>query len=81
MRIEQSRNQTAPQRVGRQYAGTPGKGPKGKTCKQCQHVYHGREGRAERAFPKCLLVPVAQRLKLWTGKPACEHWEPISGLG
>jgi hypothetical protein len=66
--------------VGRQYAGTPGKGPAGKTCKRCQHITHGGIGRAEHANPQCILVPIAERRKLWTGKPACEHWEPISGL-
>jgi hypothetical protein len=70
------------------YAGTPGRGPEGRTCRRCDCLQIGRIGRAEKKHPFCRLVadrmgPMfdGDRPKIWTGTKACEHYRPISGLG
>ena len=69
------------------YAGTPGRGPAGKTCRQCHFLVVETIGRWEKKHPFCRVLadltgPMANssRPKVWTGTKACEHYEKIPGM-
>lgn len=57
------------------YAGTPGKGPTGRTCKSCAHKIYSAPHKAK--HPKCNLAQwtSGDATTIKTSTPACEKYK------